>query len=99
MRAIVVRFAIAFSASAVGCGISYAYIGNTSLHGAESTVCPHCGTLLIEREGYRIIFQQTQRREMPALRQADCRAVGIIRRLIQEPSTPPMGLYLQRDWP
>ena len=34
-------------------GIKYVYIGNISTD-AENTYCPHCGKLLIKREGYQI---------------------------------------------
>ena len=36
------------------CGISYVYIGNVSLPGAEDTRCPRCGATLIRRSGYRV---------------------------------------------
>lgn len=39
---------------AKACGLKYVYIGNVSLPGAEDTVCPHCGTPLIRRTGYRV---------------------------------------------
>ena len=35
-------------------GIYYPYIGNIPGHPFENTYCPYCGTLLIERVGYRI---------------------------------------------
>jgi pyruvate formate lyase activating enzyme len=34
-------------------GIRFPYIGNVPGHPAESTYCPACGALLIERSGYR----------------------------------------------
>jgi pyruvate formate lyase activating enzyme len=34
--------------------LSYVYLGNASIPGKESTWCPGCGTLLIERRGYRV---------------------------------------------
>lgn len=35
-------------------GMRYVYIGNVSLHGAEDTYCPNCGTLLVRRTGYEV---------------------------------------------
>ncbi len=35
-------------------GLHYVYLGNLPGHPAESTYCPDCGRLLIERRGYRI---------------------------------------------
>jgi len=35
-------------------GLKYVYIGNVPGHPAESTYCPDCGALLIERLGYSI---------------------------------------------
>lgn len=35
-------------------GIKYVYTGNVPGEGGESTYCPKCGSLLIERIGYRI---------------------------------------------
>jgi pyruvate formate lyase activating enzyme len=34
-------------------GLEYVYLGNLPRHPAESTYCPKCGELLIERRGYR----------------------------------------------
>ncbi|MFZ5979202.1 MAG: AmmeMemoRadiSam system radical SAM enzyme [Candidatus Zixiibacteriota bacterium] len=36
-------------------GLEYVYIGNVPGHKAESTYCPDCGQILIERRGYRIL--------------------------------------------
>ena len=36
-------------------GIEYVYLGNLPNHPAESTYCPRCGKILIERKGYSII--------------------------------------------
>jgi len=33
-------------------GLEYVYLGNVPGHSAESTYCPQCGALLIERRGY-----------------------------------------------
>jgi pyruvate formate lyase activating enzyme len=35
-------------------GLEYVYLGNLPGHPAESTYCPGCGKILIERRGYRI---------------------------------------------
>jgi pyruvate formate lyase activating enzyme len=35
-------------------GLNFVYLGNLRAHPAESTYCPSCGKLLIERQGYRI---------------------------------------------
>jgi pyruvate formate lyase activating enzyme len=35
-------------------GLEYVYLGNLPGHAAESTYCPACGNILIERRGYRI---------------------------------------------
>jgi len=34
-------------------GLEYVYLGNLPRHPAESTYCPKCGAMLIERRGYR----------------------------------------------
>ncbi len=34
-------------------GLKYVYLGNVPEHKAESTYCSRCGTILIERRGYR----------------------------------------------
>jgi len=36
-------------------GLSFVYLGNVRRHRAESTYCPQCGEILIERRGYRIL--------------------------------------------
>jgi pyruvate formate lyase activating enzyme len=36
-------------------GLKYVYEGNVPGEGGESTYCPHCGDLLIERYGYQIV--------------------------------------------
>jgi pyruvate formate lyase activating enzyme len=35
-------------------GLKYVYEGNVPGEGSESTYCPNCGELLVERFGYRI---------------------------------------------
>ena len=39
---------------ALDAGLEYVYVGNVFGHAGESTRCPHDGTLLIRRVGYRI---------------------------------------------
>ena len=39
---------------ALDAGMKYVYIGNVPLHNANSTYCPKCGKILIERKGYQI---------------------------------------------
>ncbi len=40
---------------AKSCGIEYVYAGNVWGHRYESTYCPNCGELLIEREGFYVV--------------------------------------------
>jgi pyruvate formate lyase activating enzyme len=35
-------------------GLHYVYGGNIPGHSSESTVCPGCGEVVIERQGYRL---------------------------------------------
>ncbi len=35
-------------------GLRYVYVGNVPGHRTESTSCPHCGSIVVERLGYRI---------------------------------------------
>jgi pyruvate formate lyase activating enzyme len=35
-------------------GLRYVYGGNVSGHSSESTYCPGCGDLLLERRGYQV---------------------------------------------
>ncbi len=44
------------------CGIEYVYLGNVHEHRYESTYCPKCNTLLIERHGYNVIKKLTNKR-------------------------------------
>ncbi|MEW6015717.1 MAG: hypothetical protein AB1690_10375, partial [Candidatus Zixiibacteriota bacterium] len=36
-------------------GLEFVYLGNLPGHKAESTYCPKCGNILIERRGYQIL--------------------------------------------
>lgn len=38
-------------------GLHYPYLGNVFVHRFESTYCPVCGALLIEREGFSSVFR------------------------------------------
>ncbi|MDD5730537.1 MAG: AmmeMemoRadiSam system radical SAM enzyme [Candidatus Omnitrophica bacterium] len=40
---------------ALNCGLKYVYIGNVPGNAAESTFCPKCAKLLVERRGYFVI--------------------------------------------
>ncbi len=55
-------------------GLEYVYLGNLPLHPAESTYCPGCGEILVERKGYNISkinlvgnLCQKCKREIPGL--------------------------------
>lgn len=39
---------------AVDAGLQFVYVGNMAGRGGESTFCPGCGSLIIERSGYQI---------------------------------------------
>jgi pyruvate formate lyase activating enzyme len=38
-------------------GLRYVYVGNLPGHESESTICPGCGTVAIERNGYNVRFR------------------------------------------
>lgn len=46
-------------------GLKFVYGGNIWRHPAESTYCPDCGRILIEREGYRLRQQLLERENCP----------------------------------
>ncbi len=46
-------------------GLEYVYLGNVPGHPAESTRCPDCGKLLIERYGYRILQNRLKKNSCP----------------------------------
>ncbi|MEA3296733.1 MAG: AmmeMemoRadiSam system radical SAM enzyme, partial [candidate division Zixibacteria bacterium] len=46
-------------------GLEYVYLGNLPGHPAESTYCPQCGEILIERRGYRILRNRLQQGHCP----------------------------------
>jgi len=39
-------------------GLKFPYLGNVSPHPWESTYCPSCGALCIERHGYSVSFRE-----------------------------------------
>ncbi|MBN2431675.1 MAG: AmmeMemoRadiSam system radical SAM enzyme [Acidobacteria bacterium] len=49
-------------------GLRYIYFGNTPGHRSESTFCPHCGQLLVERRGFAVIKNRLVKPVCP-----DCR--------------------------
>ena len=49
-------------------GLRYVYVGNLPGHESESTLCPSCGTMVIERTGYNVRFR--------ALRDGACARCG-----------------------
>ncbi|MBM3309631.1 MAG: AmmeMemoRadiSam system radical SAM enzyme [Candidatus Altiarchaeales archaeon] len=40
--------------TAIDSGLNYVYIGNVPGHNAENTLCPKCGKIVVERQGYTI---------------------------------------------
>jgi pyruvate formate lyase activating enzyme len=48
--------------------LRYVYAGNIDLPGASDTICPHCGNLLITRNGYRV--------KVVGLKQKSCNNCG-----------------------
>ncbi len=47
-------------------GLKYVYVGNIPGHRYNSTYCPECGHLLIERVGYQIIQNTIKDGHCPA---------------------------------
>ncbi|MBC8436453.1 MAG: AmmeMemoRadiSam system radical SAM enzyme [Candidatus Omnitrophica bacterium] len=45
---------------ALDCGLKYVYIGNLAGNPAESTYCPHCKKILIERRGYFVVHNNIE---------------------------------------
>jgi pyruvate formate lyase activating enzyme len=41
--------------AALAAGLHFVYVGNVPGHPSESTFCPGCGALLIERQGYTVL--------------------------------------------
>jgi len=46
-------------------GIEYVYIGNVWGHRYEDTYCPNCGTRLIDREGFRVVYINLDKNKCP----------------------------------
>jgi pyruvate formate lyase activating enzyme len=49
-------------------GLEYVYLGNVAGHPGENTTCPGCGTILIRRVGYRIVFNRLDDGKCPKCR-------------------------------
>lgn len=49
-------------------GLNYVYVGNVPGHPGNSTYCPNCGKIVIERKGYRV--------KMSGLRNGKCKYCG-----------------------
>ncbi|TLM68853.1 MAG: AmmeMemoRadiSam system radical SAM enzyme [Deltaproteobacteria bacterium] len=49
-------------AAAIGreAGLQYVYVGNLPVPGGEDTRCPHCGAVVIRREGFRLQTLEVQ---------------------------------------
>ncbi|HPW54922.1 MAG: AmmeMemoRadiSam system radical SAM enzyme [Thermoanaerobaculaceae bacterium] len=47
-------------------GLQFAYVGNVPGHAGESTVCPGCGELLIERAGFQVLSNRLHHGACPA---------------------------------
>ena len=41
-------------------GLRYPYLGNVYPHPLESTYCPRCGALCIERRGFSAVFRNLE---------------------------------------
>mgnify|MGYP000028726545 FL=1 len=46
-------------------GLQYVYIGNIMVENAQDTLCPECGTVIIERQGYTIISNKLKNNSCP----------------------------------
>ena len=46
-------------------GLRYVYVGNVPGHGGESTYCPYCGSLLIQRVNYIVRFNRIRKGRCP----------------------------------
>ena len=57
-------------------GLRYVYAGNVPGHASESTVCPACGEVVIERQGFRMVRNRDKRRTgVPHCGRRGCRAI------------------------
>ena len=46
-------------------GLRYVYMGNVPGDNGESTICPRCGTVLIDRRGFQIVHNRIAENECP----------------------------------
>lgn len=46
-------------------GLSFVYIGNAPGHGFQDTLCPRCGSAVIERRGYEILANRLEQGRCP----------------------------------
>ncbi|TDA32103.1 MAG: AmmeMemoRadiSam system radical SAM enzyme [Hadesarchaea archaeon] len=46
-------------------GIEFVYLGNVALEGAEDTLCPSCGELLVKREGFSVLDYKLKNGKCP----------------------------------
>jgi pyruvate formate lyase activating enzyme len=63
-------------AEAIGraAGLRYIYAGNVPGEGGESTYCPGCGNLLIERYGFYVLSNRVREGRCP---ECDCVIAGL----------------------
>lgn len=54
---------------ALNAGLKYCYIGNLSPHDGNHTYCPHCGELVVERLGFKILKNTLRSGVCPKCRQ------------------------------
>ncbi len=47
-------------AIAKAAGLRYVYVGNVPGHPLENTLCPRCGKLLIERQGFQVVMNRVR---------------------------------------
>jgi len=57
-------------------GLAHVYLGNVSEPGGEDTVCPGCGAMLVQREGFAVVADRTIGGACPACG----RASGVVSR-------------------
>jgi len=51
-------------------GLQFAYLGNVPGHPGESTRCPGCGALLIERVGFEVVKNALTKGACPTCKRA-----------------------------
>ena len=42
-------------------GLSFVYLGNVDVPGAEDTLCPRCGELAISRRGFEVLAERVNK--------------------------------------